>query len=149
MTHAHVSLTSQWYLIDQPMVDRFADAIGDHQFIHTDPVRAKAETGFGGTIVHGFYLLALLTRLSQQALPAAPAQTIEINYGFDKVRFLNPVPAGSRVRGYFRLRESTAKGNATLRRYAVELEVEGGTRPALVAEWLILLDTQEPQKGNT
>ena len=58
--------SSDWYLIDQPMVDRFADAIDDHQFIHTDPARARAETAYGGTIVHGFYLLSLLTRLSAE-----------------------------------------------------------------------------------
>jgi acyl dehydratase len=133
-------LSSDWNLIDQPMVDRFADAIGDHQFIHTDPVRAKAETGYGGTIVHGFFLLSLLTRLSQQALPATSPGTVEINYGFDKVRFVSPVPVGARLRGHFTLLDSTAKGDGTLKRYAVSLEIEGASRPALVAEWLVLLN---------
>lgn len=133
-------LSSDWHLIDQPMVDRFADAIGDHQFIHTDPVRAKAETEYGGTIVHGFFLLSLLTRLSQQALPASAPGTVEINYGFDKVRFISPVPVGARLRGHFTLLDSAAKGDATLYRYAVSLEIEGASRPALVAEWLVLLN---------
>ena len=132
-------LSSDWNLIDQPMVDRFADAIGDHQFIHTDPVRAKAETGYGGTIVHGFFLLSLLTRLSQQALPATSPGTVEINYGFDKVRFVTPVPVGARLRGHFTLLDSSEKGGATLKRYSVSLEIEGGSRPALIAEWLVLL----------
>jgi len=132
-------LLSDWYLIDQPMVDRFADAIDDHQFIHTDPVRAQAETGYGGTIVHGFYLLSLLTRLGQNALPAPAPGTVEINYGFDKVRFLAPVPVGARLRAHFTLVESAPKGGGTLRRYDVSLEVEGAERPALIAQWLVLL----------
>ena len=132
-------LSSDWNLIDQPMVDRFADAIGDHQFIHTDPVRAKAETGYGGTIVHGFFLLSLLTRLSQQALPATSPGTVEINYGFDKVRFVSPVPVGARLRGHFTLLDSSEKGGATLKRYSVFLDIEGCSRPALIAEWLVLL----------
>jgi len=132
---------SDWYQIDQPMVDRFADAIDDHQFIHTDPARAKAETRYGGTIVHGFYLLSLLTRFGQNALPAPTPGTVpvEINYGFDKVRFLTPVPVGARLRASFTLVESVPKGNATLRRYDVSLELEGAERPALIAQWLVLL----------
>lgn len=134
-------LLSDWFAINQAMVDRFADAIGDHQFIHTDPERARAETTYGGTIVHGFYLLSLLTRLSQQALPASAPGSVEINYGFDKVRFLSPVPVGASLRGQFTLLDSTPKGSATLYRYAVTLEIEGASRPALVAEWLVLLNT--------
>src|SRR5690554_674405 len=115
MTEAEPYL-SDWYAVDQPMVDRFADAIDDHQFIHTDPARAKAETSYGGTIVHGFYLLSLLTRFGQNALPAPAPGTVEINYGFDKVRFLTPVLVGARLRARFTLVESAPKGNATLRR---------------------------------
>lgn len=132
---------SAWYQIDQPMVDRFADAIEDHQFIHTDPARARAETAFGGTIIHGFYLLSLLTRFSQNALPPSPPGTVEINYGFDKVRFLAPVPVGARLRGTFTLQETVAKGSGTLKRYDAALEREGADRPVLIAHWLILLNT--------
>jgi acyl dehydratase len=73
---------------------------------------------------------------------------VEINYGFDKVRFLNPVPVSSHVRGHFTLLDSNAKGTATLKRYSVELEIHGTSRPALVAEWLVMLDYPQPLKGN-
>lgn len=80
------------------MLDRFADTIDDHQFIHVDPQRAATETAYGGTIVHGFYLLSLLTAFARGALPLAAPGAVEVNYGFDKVRFLAPVPVGSRLR---------------------------------------------------
>tara|TARA_R110000737_G_C14613343_1_gene491431 strand:- start:2700 stop:3074 length:375 start_codon:yes stop_codon:yes gene_type:complete len=120
------------------MIDRFADAIDDHQFIHVDPERAKAETAYGGTIVHGFYLLSLLTAFTRSALPQAAQGAVEVNYGFDKVRFLAPVPVGSRLRGHFTVTRETPKAGGILRSYAVSVEIEGSDRPALAAEWLVL-----------
>lgn len=139
MHDAPTPLGSDWILVDQPMIDRFADAIDDHQFIHVDPERAKAETAYGGTIVHGFYLLSLLTAFTRSALPQATPGAVEVNYGFDKVRFLAPVPVGSRLRGHFTVTRETPKASGILRSYAVSVEIEGSDRPALAAEWLVLI----------
>ena len=139
MQDAPAPFVSDWTLIDQPMVDRFADAIDDHQFIHVDPERARAETAYGGTIVHGFYLLSLLTAFTRSALPAAAPGAVEVNYGFDKVRLLAPVSVGARLRGHFTLAAETPKASGLLRRYSVSVEVEGSDRPALAADWLVLI----------
>ena len=90
---------SSWLVVDQSMIDRFADVTDDHQFIHVDPVRAAAETPFGGAIAHGFLTLSLLSRMGAEVLPRIEGRIRGINYGFDRVRFLAPVPAGGRVRG--------------------------------------------------
>ncbi len=82
---------SDWITVDQPMIDAFAGATMDHQFIHTDPVRAAAETPFGGTIAHGFLTLSLLSAMNYNCLPKIIEQTMGINYGFEKVRFMSPV----------------------------------------------------------
>lgn len=139
MKDAPAPFVSDWILIDQPMVDRFADAIQDHQFIHVDPERARTETDYGGTIVHGFYLLSLLTAFTRSALPAPAPGVVEVNYGFDKVRFLAPVPVGARLRAQFMLASETPKGGGTLRSYRVSVEIEGRDRPAVVADWLVLI----------
>jgi acyl dehydratase len=129
LNEAHAPHLSEWITVDQPMVDRFADAIDDHQFIHVDPERAKTETSYGGTIVHGFY---------RSALPPAKTGAVEINYGFDKLRFLSPVPVGARVRGSFTLENETPKAGGVLRSYDARVEIEGAERPALAANWLVL-----------
>ena len=92
---------SSWITVDQTMIDAFAGATNDHQFIHVDPVRA-AETPFGGTIAHGFLTLSLLSAMNYDCLPKIREQQMGINYGFEKVRFLSPVKCGKRVRGPFR-----------------------------------------------
>ena len=138
MNEAHAPHLSEWVTVDQPMVDRFADAIDDHQFIHVDPERAKAETSYGGTIVHGFYLLSMLTSFTRSALPPAKAGVVEVNYGFDRLRFLSPVPVGSRIRGSFTLENETPKAGGVLRSYDARVEIEGAERPALAANWLVL-----------
>lgn len=134
-THA-----SDWITIDQARVNAFADVTEDHQFIHVDPVRAKAETPFGGPIAHGFLTLSLLSRFAEQALPPFPDKAIGINYGFDKVRFLSPVPVGARVRGKFTLSEfiERKRGQYQLTQDA-EVEIEGQSAPALAAKWLSLV----------
>jgi acyl dehydratase len=91
---------SDWMEVPQSRIDKFADATDDHQFIHVDPERA-AETPFGGTIAHGFLTLSLLSAMNYNCVPRVREQTMGINYGFDKVRFMAPVPAGARVRGRF------------------------------------------------
>lgn len=139
-THAPgAPLISDWIEVDQPFVDRFADAILDHQFIHVDPVRAKAEGPYGGAIAHGFLSLSLLTHFSRTALPHPAPGVVEINYGFEKIRFLAPVPVGARLRGKFTLLSQEPKGAGTLRRFGVEVEIEGNEKPAMIAEWLVLV----------
>ncbi len=128
---------SGWHVISQDMVDRFAGVTNDHQFIHVDPVRAKAETPFGGTIAHGFLTLSMLSVLLSEVMPRIEGTATSINYGFDKIRFLTPVKTGSRIRGRFVLKELIERGKGeVLFRNEVTVEIEGGTKPALVAEWL-------------
>ena len=128
--------TSEWVLVDQDMINKFADATGDHQFIHIDAEKAKL-TPFGGTIAHGFLTLSLLSKMTYEATPVLEGVVMGINYGFDKVRFLQPVRAGSRVRGRFKLLEATEKeGGRWLLKHEVTVEIEGQPKPALIAEWL-------------
>lgn len=130
---------SDWRVVSQDMIDRFADATDDHQFIHVDPARAKAETPFGGTIAHGFLTLSLLSTLAWESLPGIVGATMGINYGFDKVRFLIPVKTGSRVRARFTLTHADVrKSGRVLNTYDVALEIEGNISPALKATWLTL-----------
>jgi len=129
---------SSWWTVDQTMIDRFAAVTGDHQFIHVDRDRA-AKTPFGGTIAHGFLTLSLLSAMGQEALPAIAGRAMGINYGFDRVRFLSPLPAGGRVRGRFVLADVAMRspGEAMLR-YDVTIELEGAAKPALAASWITL-----------
>ena len=139
---------SPWLEVTQEMIDQFADATHDHQFIHVDAERAKAETPFGGTIAHGFLSLSLLSKFIVDCMPKVEEAVMGINYGFEKVRFLTPVPAGARLRGKFRLVECVQrKPSEYLSRYETTVEIENSEKPALVAEWLGLTITNE--KGNT
>ena len=129
--------TSSWRAISQDDIDRFAEITDDPQFIHIDPVRA-AESPFGGTIAHGFLTLSLLSALSREAVDLE-GRRMGVNYGFDKVRFVAPVRSGARVRGRFVLKSIQARkdgGYALV--YDVVVEIEGGSKPALTAEWLSL-----------
>lgn len=127
---------SSWITVDQASIDAFADVTGDRQFIHVDPVRA-AETPFGGAIAHGFLTLSLLSAMGVEAQPQIEGATMGINYGFDKVRFLAPVKSGSRVRGRFTLASlGQPRPDEVDVTWQATVEIEGGKRPALVAEWL-------------
>lgn len=127
---------SDWIEVGQDRIDAFADATEDHQFIHVDP-EAAANTPFGGTIAHGFLTLSLLSRMSFEATAPLEGVAMGINYGFDKVRFLQPVRAGSKVRGRFRLLSADDKGGGRwLLRHEVTVEIDGVDKPALIAEWL-------------
>jgi len=129
--------SSDWVVVDQQMIDLFADATHDHQFIHIDEARAKAETPFGGTIAHGFLSLSLLSHFVETCMPRIETAAMGINYGFEKIRFLMPVPAGSRLRGHFKLAEcSERKPGEILSKYEVTVEIENVDKPALIAEWL-------------
>jgi acyl dehydratase len=130
---------SSWVVVDQPRIDAFAEATEDRQFIHTDPASA-AQTPFGGTIAHGFLSLSLLSHMGAEAMLLPAGLKMAINYGLDRVRFLAPVRAGSRVRGRFTLDsvEERAPGKI-LMRHIVTVEIEGEDKPALTAEWLGLM----------
>ncbi|MCO5129017.1 MAG: MaoC family dehydratase [Xanthobacteraceae bacterium] len=131
---------SAWHTVDQGRIDAFADVTEDHQFIHIDPERAARETPFGATVAHGFLTLSLLSVFSYEALPKVEGATMGVNYGFDKLRFVAPVRAGSRVRGRFTLTEATMrKPSELMSRTSVSVEIEGETKPALIADWLGLL----------
>jgi len=132
--------TSDWVLVDQERINHFAEVTEDNQFIHTDPVQA-AQTPFGGTIAHGFLTLSLLSRFAATGgMLVLEDIKMGVNYGFDKVRLMNPVRAGKRVRGHFTLMEATQKipGQWSFK-YAVKVEIEGDEKPALVAEWLNIM----------
>jgi len=135
---------STWVRLDQDRIDRFADATDDHQFIHVDPERARAESPFGGTIAHGFLLLSLLSAMAYDAVPRIKGQRMAMNYGFDKVRFLSPVKSGSRVRARFVLNACEQAGPDRLRLcWGVQVEVENVQKPALVADWLGIIQLSE------
>jgi acyl dehydratase len=128
---------SDWILVDQALIDRFADVSGDDAFIHVDPVRA-AGTRFHGTIAHGLLTLSLLPFLMRSATPLIENLRMGVNYGFDRVRFLEPVPVGARVRARFDLVELIEPKPRFYRvAYDVVVEIEGNGRPALSARWLL------------
>jgi acyl dehydratase len=134
--------TGEWFEVTQEQVNQFADVTFDHQFIHIDPEAAKA-TPFGGTIAHGFLTLSMLVHLGA-SIPQDPARfagvLMGVNYGFDKVRFVSPVPVGSRIRATSELVDVQLKDANNLqvtRRFAVD--VDGSERPALVADWITRL----------
>jgi acyl dehydratase len=129
---------SDWVEVTQAMIDKFADATGDHQFIHIDPERA-AQTPFGGTIAHGFLTLSLMPLLSAK-VPDAPkldGVKMGVNYGGNKVRFLTPVRSGSKVRGRFKLLSFEEKRPGQYQQTSeFTVEIEGSDKHALIAEWI-------------
>ncbi|MCC5950558.1 MAG: MaoC family dehydratase [Acidimicrobiia bacterium] len=134
--------TGEWFEVTQETVNAFADITHDHQFIHVDPEAAKA-TPFGGTIAHGFLTLSMLTHLSA-TIPQDTSRfqgiLMGVNYGFDKVRFVSPVPVGSRIRASSVLSDVQLKSaNDVQVTRTMTIEVEGSDRPACVAEWLTRL----------
>ncbi len=129
---------SNWFPIDQSLINAFADITHDHQFIHVDPV-AAAKTPFRTTIAHGFLTLSMFSAFAYDALPDIENRAMGVNYGFDKIRFLTPVPSGAKVRGRFTLREAEQKSPGEwVLKYAVTVDIEGAPRPALVADWITM-----------
>ena len=125
---------SDWIVVDQPRIDLFAQATGDHQWIHVDPARAAAGP-YGTTIAHGFLTLSLLPEMFASAFAVADTR-MGVNYGLNRVRFPAPVPAGSRLRGHFRLLAyEPIEGGAQLT-VEVRVEREGADKPVCVAESL-------------
>lgn len=127
---------SNWITVDQPMIDRFSETTHDDQWIHVDPVRA-AHTPFGSTVAHGFLTLSLASRFAYDCFPLLPGQTMGINYGFNRLRFLALVRPGDRLRGRFTLSDVHKRNEQELlRTMALTIEIDGSETPALVAEWL-------------
>ena len=128
---------SAWVEVSQAMIDKFADATGDHQFIHVDPAKA-AVTPFGGTIAHGFLTLSLMTLLSSTTeQPRIEGAKMGVNYGGNKVRFLTPVRSGSQVRGRFKLLSFDEKRPGQWQQTnEFTVEIEGEDKPAMIAEWI-------------
>lgn len=132
---------SDWLTIDQERINAFADATDDHQFIHVDEA-AAAQTPFGSTIAHGFLTLSLVVPLMTEVLPVPEGTVMAINYGTDKVRFLEPVKVGSRIRTRSVLKDVSDKGGGRwLVKVEATTEVEGSDKPAMVAEALTMFFT--------
>ena len=131
--------TSEWVLVDQAMIDKFAEATGDHQWIHVDVERAKKDMPGGKTIAHGFLTLSLIPMLNHQISHINNVRN-GINYGCNKVRFTSPVPAGSRVRARTKLiAADPMKGGGVRLTNEMTIEIEGQDRPACVAETMSIV----------
>ena len=123
---------SDWLTVTQEMINRFADVTDDHQWIHVDVERAKRESQFGTTIAHGFLTVSLLPRLTSEAVEVRGNFKMRVNYGFNRLRFVSPVPAGARIRARL-TPQKVAENEVT---WLVTVDVEGSEKPAVVAEWL-------------
>ncbi len=123
---------SEWVTVTQEQVDQFAEATGDHQWIHVDPERAKKESPFGGPIAHGYLTLSLVPSLLPQIVDMQGFR-MGVNYGTEKVRFPSPVPVGARVRAGATLAAATPFDGGIQVAIDVTIEIEGGTKPAMVA----------------
>jgi acyl dehydratase len=127
---------SDWFVVSQSLIDAFADVTQDRQWIHCDPERARTESPAGTTIAHGFLTMALLSHLKQQAVHIQGDCRMSINYGFNRVRFPAPVPAGARIRLRSTLQAMHDVPGGIQVTWGVTIEIEGQSKPALVAEWL-------------
>jgi len=129
---------SDWITVDQDRINVFADVTEDHQFIHINEAAAK-QTPFGGTIAHGFLTLSLLSKIAEGAGMTVEGVKMGVNYGFEKVRFLSPVPSGSRIRGRFNLKSvEERKPGQILITYEVSVDIENHDKPALIADWMVM-----------
>ncbi|MCC8405718.1 MaoC family dehydratase [Paraburkholderia sp. MMS20-SJTN17] len=128
-------LVSEWLSVDQDRVNRFAEATGDHQWIHIDPERATLESPFGGPVAHGFLTLSLIPALLGETVRIE--QRMGVNYGLNRVRFISPVPVGSSLRGKFAVESVTDVENGGVQlAWNVTLERQGSARPVCVAEFI-------------
>ena len=127
---------SDWLEVTQARINQFADATGDHQWIHVDPVRAAAELPSGTTIAHGFLTLSLLSTLIRESIRFTGLR-MAINYGLNRVRFISPVPSGSRIRALITLQSVAPVTEGFQATWQVTIEREGGDKPACVADWIV------------
>lgn len=133
---------SDWLTVEQSQIDKFGQATGDRDWLHTDPERARRDGPFGGTIAFGFWTISMMTYFFRQAMGRdyPPGALYALNYGFDRVRLMAPVPVGSRIRNQMQLISVEDRGGG---RFLVKtenrIEIEASDKPAMVAEWLVLL----------
>jgi len=127
---------SDWLLIAQDRIDAFADATGDRQWIHVDAERARTGTPFGATIAHGFLTLSLVSALVRDAVTVDGVR-MALNYGLNRVRFVSPVPSGSRIRARVALAKIDDMADSIQAIWNVTIERDGGDKPAVVAEWIV------------
>ena len=138
---------SSWMEISQERVNGFADATNDHQFIHVDQARAAA-TPFGGTIAHGFLTLSLLSHLVMENFIRVEGTQMALNYGLDRVRFIHPVAVGSRIRSQQKIVDAQDKGGGRwVLKTEVTVEIEGVAKPAMLAEFLMMIITAPQSEG--
>lgn len=137
--------TGEWFEVTQDLINKFADVTLDHQFIHVDPERAK-DGPFGTTIAHGFLTLSLLVHLQgslkggdERPAPSMTGLMAGVNYGFDKIRFVNPVKVNSKIRATSVTKDIELKGNAINQTNTLTVEIEGEDKPAVVADWITRL----------
>ena len=130
--------TSEWVEMSQERINQFAEATGDHQFIHIDPAKA-AMTPFGGTIAHGFLTLSMIPYLSANSdLPKVDGVKMGVNYGGNKTRFISPVRSGKRIRGHWKLIDLEEKRPGQWQQtHEITIEIEGEDKPALITEWIM------------
>ena len=128
---------SGWVEVSQDMIDQFAKLTGDGQWIHVDVERARRESPFGATVAHGFLTVALLSRLSSEAVDVRGDFKLRVNYGFNRLRFPAPVVAGSRVRAHLTPNAVRDVEGGVEIAWGIVVEIENQTKPALAAEWLV------------
>ena len=130
---------SDWFKLDQDKINQFADLTEDHMFLHVDPEAAQA-TPFGSTIAHGLLTLSMMPVMAYQAMPGVSGTKMGVNYGYNKVRFMAPVKSGKRIRGHFAVAgiEDKSDGRRQIT-HDVTIEIEGESKPALVAEWITMV----------
>jgi acyl dehydratase len=135
---------SGWLEVTQARIDQFADATGDHQWIHVDPVRAAVELPSKSTIAHGFLTLALLSTLIRDSIKFVGLR-MAINYGLNRVRFVSPVPSGSRIRARITLQSLEPVTGGYQATWQVTVERDGGEKPACAADWIVRYYPEAPQ----
>jgi acyl dehydratase len=129
---------SEWILVDQARIDKFAAATDDYQFIHVNPELAR-QTPFGSTVAHGYLTLSLTAAMAYTALTGIEGARMGVNYGLNKVRFIAPVKSGRNIRGRFKLLDLTTRADGAIQSTTeVTVEIEGEPKPALIAEWVTL-----------
>ena len=128
---------SNWLAVTQDLIDGFAAVSGDRQWIHVDPERARRESPFGATIAHGFLTVALLSRLVSEAVDLQIQSKMRVNYGFNRLRFPAPVPAGARIRAHVTPNAVRDLDGGLEIAWGVVVEIENQAKPAVAAEWLV------------
>ena len=129
--------TTEWLVVSQDRINRFADAAGDHQWIHVDPERAQRESPYGATITHGFLTLSLMSHFVREAIQLPDEVKQTINYGLNRVRFPAPVRAGEKIRARIRLQSLKNLPESLEAIFEITVETEGGEKPCCVAEWIL------------